>query len=380
MTKDLYNTLGISRSSSQDEIKKAYKKMAIKWHPDKNPDNVEEATNKFKEITEAYEILSDDKKKQIYDDMGYDAVSGSAGPNMDMSGNFADLNEMFGGAFGGLPFNMFGGRRQQETKNTMKMNLDITLEEVYKGCVKNISIPIKEKCDTCEGYGTNDKTSNSCNQCKGSGFVMQISQMGNMIQQRQVLCNNCKGSGSKRKENNSCKKCDGFGTVDGKLEKSITIKPNFDYTTKFPMKDKGSYNVKLRVHDDIIIEVKINDDKFKIANKYDLYYEHNIEINDALTGNGHNLDHPINKIFIESKDVIKDKDLRVINGYGLPYGNNKYGNLIIKYLYIYPNRLINTTNKKTSENKHVYSIKYTQQQDDEDDDNHHGRQQECRTQ
>lgn len=391
MSKDLYNILGINKNSSHDEIKKAYKKLAIKWHPDKNPNNVEEATSKFKEITEAYEILSDDKKKQIYDQFGYDAATGSGGDMGGMGGfgNFGadvDIADLLGnmGGLGG----MFGGpRRRKEEKSVINVRLNISLEEIFKGCTKKVKIPVQSKCKTCDGYGTKDKTSNNCEPCKGVGFVMKINRMGNMIQQQQVICSSCQGSGVRNRDSKSCDDCVGSGRVESELEKDIVIKPNFDHTTKFSMKDKGNYNTKLRTNDDIMIEVSITSKEYQVANKYDLYLEHDIDISDALSGVGHYVHHPTGKIYIESKDVIKDNDVRSIPNLGLPHGNNKFGHLIIKYKFIYPKALLPRTGETTDVDKSVKKVlsrKYEKEESnyESDDDAQYGRpkQQECHVQ
>ena len=397
MSKDLYDTLGLSKGCTQDDIKKAYRKLVIKWHPDKNPDKVEEATAKFKEISEAYEILSDEEKKSLYDRMGYEAVSGS-GPQQPPGGfgDFGNIGEMFGnigqGGFG--PFGqMFGNMQQQkETKGVDNIKIEVTLQEIYTGCVKKFEMRVKEKCEPCDGYGNTSKTSNSCKSCKGAGSTMQISQMGNMIQQRQVPCNQCRGTGVKQENKNSCKECTGNGYKYGTLTKEITIKPNFDHTTKFSLKDKGNYNVKLRCNDDIIISIHIKEDKFKILDKHDLYIETEIDIMDALCGNGVVINHPKQKLFVESKDIIKDKEMRYISNFGLPHGS-KTGILVIRYIYKYPNKLLTGQPKtdKPEDCKFMNSLVYDREEqahnndssDDETDQRHRQRQhqqQECKVQ
>lgn len=192
----------------------------------------------------------------------------------------------------------------------------------------------------------------------------------------------------RNRDSKSCEDCYGSGRVDTEVDKDIIIKPNFDYTTKFSMKDKGNYNTKLRKNDDIMIEINIAGKEYQVANKYDLYIEHDIDISDALSGAGHYIHHPTGKIYIESKEVIKDNDIRSISNLGLPHGNNKFGNLIIKYKFIYPKVLLPKTSEISDVDKNVrkvFSKKYVKEEsnyEDSDDERHNerGGQQECHVQ
>jgi molecular chaperone DnaJ len=230
--RDYYEVLGIDKNASEAEIKKAYRKLAMKFHPDKNPDN-KEAEESFKEASEAYEVLSDANKKQKYDQYGHAGLEGAFGgsgfswDNFTHAGDFSDIfsggglgsifEHLFGGGFGG------GGSRSSRSGNRgedLQISLSLTLEEINKGVDKKIKINVQDNCESCKGSGSSDGNTQTCSQCNGSGQVRQIqrSLFGQM--QTVVTCPSCNGTGKIIK--NKCIKCGG----DGRTAKSKTISIN----------------------------------------------------------------------------------------------------------------------------------------------------------
>lgn len=180
-SKDYYAILELNRNASINDIKKAYRELAKKWHPDKNPDNRENAEIKFKLIAEAYGVLSDEEKKQKYDQFGI--CEGDA-PNF--SSGFPDLSEIFASM----------GMHQPQQQPQQEAVIDITLAEVFTGCVKKLEIPINKCCDTCAGTGSKNKIKNRCDICKGSGMRTIVRQIGpGFIQQQTLPCTSCNQSG-----------------------------------------------------------------------------------------------------------------------------------------------------------------------------------------
>ena len=212
--KDFYETLGVARSASDEDIKKAYRKLAMKYHPDRNPDN-KASEDKFKEVQKAYDILSDKEKKTAYDQYGHAGVDpnmGSGGFGGGFSGaqgfDFGDIfSQMFGGAPGGGGSG--GSARQQSQQGAdLQYGLEISLEEAAAGVKKRITVPTHEECDLCHGSGAKPGTSAStCSTCRGSG-VIHVRQA---IFQMQQTCPSCHGSGQEIKE--PCLKCRGEGRV-----------------------------------------------------------------------------------------------------------------------------------------------------------------------
>ena len=189
--RDYYDILGVQKDSSAVDIKKAYRKVAMKYHPDRNPDN-QEAENKFKEAAEAYSVLSDEEKRQRYDQFGHAGVNqNSAGfSNMDASDIFSAFSDIFGG--GGSPFaDFFGGGSSRSNRKTagenLKISIPLSLEEIYDGTTKKIKIKRYERSDATSPV--------KCNKCNGSGEVRHVQQsmLGQIVNVQ--MCNNCKGIG-----------------------------------------------------------------------------------------------------------------------------------------------------------------------------------------
>ncbi len=228
---DYYNLLGVSRSASQDEIKKAYRKSALKYHPDKNPGDAA-AEKKFKEISEAYEVLSDDKKKQIYDQYGPDALRGGMGGGpggMGGMGGFSSADEALrtfmnafgGGGGGGSIFDSFFGDSGEASAvqqgASKKMNLTISFEEAIAGIEKEASITNYAMCEKCDGSGAASPSAlKKCNRCNGTGVTHQSRGFFSMSS----TCSSCGGHG--KTISDPCKTCHGEGRV--KKKQSITIK------------------------------------------------------------------------------------------------------------------------------------------------------------
>lgn len=245
---DYYNTLGLARGATQEEIKKAYRKNALKYHPDKNPGD-KEAERKFKEISEAYEVLSDEKKRQIYDQYGADALRGGAGMGGGHgAGGFSSMEEAlrtFMGAFGGgggggesifdtfFGFDSEGasGPRQGASK---KMNLTLTFEEAIRGTEKEASITNYAACDTCHGTGAASKNGvRTCAHCHGAGQVHQTRGFFSMT----TVCPTCQGQG--RTVTDPCKSCKGVGRIKKKQTIKIKIPPGIDSGMRLRMAGFG---------------------------------------------------------------------------------------------------------------------------------------------
>lgn len=224
MVKDtkLYDILELSPNAAESEIEKQYKVLAKKWHPDKNRDNIEEATKKSQELNEAKEILLNPDKRRLYDQFGLDMANGNASAGHGASAE--DLFGMFGG-FGGF------GRREPEKENII-IEQEVTLEQIYNGHTIKIDFKQKYCCEKCGGV------TNKCNACDGKGHRIQVVQMGPMIQQMQATCGNCKGSG-KIAVPNSCAECRGEGYKIRDVSVNVPLKNGLSNGQQIHLQNAG---------------------------------------------------------------------------------------------------------------------------------------------
>merc|ERR1711871_1593055 len=257
MVKDtkLYKTLGINQDASESEIKKAYRKLAIKFHPDKNKDNQEEASEKFKDISEAYQILSDPEKRKMYDSMGMDGVKGN-GMQFDPSDLFEHL--FGGGGMGGFPFgDIFGNRRSAKKENVpepLMVKKKVSLEDIYNGAEISFSYSQTSHCENCKGTGSITGVSSKCSACRGMGFVMISNQIApGMFQQIQRPCDNCNGTGIYIEPKNICKKSRGTGLKTEKKEIKIPLKKGISDGQKIHIQGAGNQIRNSKHRSDLIV-------------------------------------------------------------------------------------------------------------------------------
>ncbi len=258
MPKDYYTVLGVDRNASQDEIKKAYRKKALKYHPDKNPDDPA-AEQKFKEAAEAYSVLSDSQKRKRYDQFGHQGVKSEAGGGAGAYGGFSNVDDIFDafgdifGGFGGFG-DIFGssrsGRRTSRRRSRgtqrgsdLKIRLKLDLEEIAEGATKKVKVRRLERCEGCNGSGAESGSDmKTCPVCRGAGEVRQSTQsiFGQMVNVRE--CSNCDGTGQVIEE--LCRTCGGSGLVKKEVTLSIDVPPgvaNGNYMTLRGEGNKGPH-------------------------------------------------------------------------------------------------------------------------------------------
>ncbi|MBQ7410208.1 MAG: molecular chaperone DnaJ [Clostridia bacterium] len=250
--RDYYEVLGVGKNATDEELKKAFRKLAKQYHPDANPDNKEEAEKKFKEVNEAYEILSDKQKRQMYDQFGFDGPQGfnggqggyySYGSGFDGFGGFSDFGDF--GDLGDIFSSFFGGGASRTKTSTyarkgadLKVNLDITFEEAYSGVEKEISINRNEKCTQCNGTGAKRGTSpEKCSVCNGTGKIKQVvtTPFGQMATQK--ICTHCGGDGKVIKE--PCPECKGKGINKKSIKLKVKIPEGIDEGQTIVLKGEG---------------------------------------------------------------------------------------------------------------------------------------------
>lgn len=339
MAESLYDVLGVSNTASEDQIKDAYKKMSLKYHPDRN--RSEDAKEKFQKIAHAKDILLDEKKRAIYDKYGEEGLNGGG----------IDPMDMFFGKDAGVFENMFGfgtkNKRKQPSYTKMKVN--ITLEKFLKGGTFDLKFQRKVKCDSCEATGHKDKMPHKCTTCNGEGIAIKTLRRGNMIQQFQELCDDCSGTGNDKKNDNlKCGDCDGNGSLVKEQELSVKIPKTYPPKPQiFPK--KGTWETDCYTDLAIIFNVKITDPNYTINGEGKLCYNMEINLSDVICGFSKLLEHPSgNSINIVSKEgyVINPNMQYILRNLGFPKGETTFDDMILSFTVKYPSRINLDTSKK----------------------------------
>lgn len=286
--KDYYQILGVSKDANQEEIKRAYRKLALKYHPDANPNNKEEAEKKFKEIGEAYAVLSDPEKKARYDQFGTAEFANNGagfdfrnfyGEGMDDFGSFSDIFESF---FGGGSRRTYRRDRPKKGAN-LRYNLEINLKEAAFGTERKIEIPVWETCDRCNGSGTEPGTTKkTCPECNGTGEIRmtQNTFFGQSINIQ--TCPRCKGTGQIIEQ--PCKKCQGIGKVKKRKKINVKILAGVESGHRLRLAGMGEPGENGGPPGDLFIILKIKEENLFKRNGTDIYLDHKISLSKAILG------------------------------------------------------------------------------------------------
>jgi molecular chaperone DnaJ len=270
--KELYGVLGVDKSASEDEIKKAYRKMAMKYHPDRNPGD-KAAEESFKEANAAHEILSDPKKRAAYDAHGHAGID----PQAAGAGGFAGGN--FGDAFGDIFGEIFGGGRGRQQRADLRYNLEITLEEAARGTTTKLRIPTTETCEVCHGTGAEKgHDPETCPTCKGAG-VVRVSQGIFSVQQ---TCPQCRGTGKIVKH--QCKACSGAGVNKKSKTLEVKIPPGVDTDDRIRLAGEGEAGTNGGPAGDLYVVVQLKPHAVFQRDAADLHCEMPISFSTAALG------------------------------------------------------------------------------------------------
>jgi molecular chaperone DnaJ len=353
--RDYYEILEVPKDADEGTIKKSYRKIAMKFHPDRNPNN-KAAEDKFKEAAEAYEILSDADKRARYDRFGHAGVTGQQGYHSAESMNMDDIFSQFGDVFGDSPFESFfgnrGGQRSQGQKGSnLRIKLSLTLEEVEGGVKKTIKVKKRKTCTTCKGSGAKDGAVKNCQTCGGSGYVRQIRStfLGQM--QTTAQCPNCHGSGTIVVE--PCTKCRGEGRTLEDETIDIDIPAGVEDGMQLTMRGRGNAGIKGGPAGDLLISIEVKPHADLKRDGNNLIFELYLSFPDAAIGCSVDVPTLSGPVKIKIPPGTQSGKIFRLNGKGLPsvqaYGK---GDELI-YVNIWTPKKISDEEKKILEKLNV---------------------------
>ncbi|XP_052786954.1 dnaJ homolog subfamily A member 1-like [Mya arenaria] len=327
-----YDELGVKPSSTPEEIKKAYRKLALKFHPDKHPEDPE----KFKHISQAYEVLSDPKKRETYDRGGEEAIKGGGGGG---GGGFdfhspMDIFDMF---FGGGR----GRQRGPEKGKDVIHPLKVSLEDLYNGATRKLSLKKKVICSKCEGRGGKEGAVEKCPTCKGQGIQVHIRQLGpGMVQQMQSVCTECGGKRERINPKLRCKTCLGKKTIEDHKILEVHVDKGMKDGENIRFTGEGDQEPGLEAGDIIIVLDEKEHSRFK-RNGSDLIMDMELQLVEALCGFHRTIETLDKRSLVISclpGEVIKNDDIKCVLGEGMPVHRDPFtkGRLIIRFKVIFP--------------------------------------------
>ena len=352
--KDYYEVLGVDKNASDEEIKRAFRVLAKKYHPDVNKEPG--AEEKFKEIGEAYSVLSDPNKRKQYDQFGhaaFDGASGGAGFNWEDINLDDILSSVFGGEspFGGAfssgfgnfsSFSGFGGgnRRNRPTRGEdLLMRIRLTFDEAVFGCKKDIKVTVTEECDECHGKGGFDEV--TCQTCNGTGVIRDEQRSLFGIIQTQKVCPNCRGEGKTYK--NICRECRGEGHVSVNKTLTINVPEGIDTGHRLRLSGKGGAGSNGGENGDIYLEFVVDDHDYFERNGDDIYLEVPITITDAILGCKKEIPTLSGNGYVEIKPGTQNYSKLKLKGKGIKNPNTgKYGDMYVVVNVIIPTKLTRT--------------------------------------
>ena len=342
--RDYYEVLGIDKQATGPEIKKAYRSLARKFHPDKNPDN-KAAEEKFKEASEAYEVLSNADQRQKYDQFGHAGLEGAFGGNGFGWDNFThagDFDDMFSGIFdsffGGGHRRSYGGRSSRNKGEDLQISLSLSLQEIYTGVDKKIKINIQDTCDSCNGTGSSDGEVETCSQCNGAGQVRQMRRSFLGAVQSVVTCPTCNGSGKIIK--NKCTKCHGDGRVKKAKKVTVNIPAGVQEGQYLRLRGEGNRGLNGGANGDILVMIREKEDDIFERDGANIICEYPISFSQAALGSTLKVPTLNGKLKMKIPAGTQSGKVFRMRGQGLPEVNGSWkGDLFVKIIVITPTKL-----------------------------------------
>lgn len=351
--RDYYEVLGLQRNAASGEIKKAYRKLAVQYHPDKNPGN-KEAEEKFKEATEAYEVLIDDKKRSIYDQYGFEGVEGMGGASAGGfdPANFRGFEDIFGGDFSDMFESLFGGASRSHSSSrrgsNLRYNLRISFSDAVYGVKTEFGYSRNEMCADCKGSGAAAGSKRkTCPECRGAGRVRQNTGFFSIA----TGCRRCNGEGTIIEK--PCSSCRGKGVVPKKKTVNLSIPAGVEDGQHFTLSDNGHYGN--GGYGDLFVFISVQPDKHFERNGRDLYCAIPVSMSQAalgasvtvtgLNGKKHSLSIPPGT---QHESILR------IKGEGVPAGRRSAGDLCIQVRLEIPKKLSSKAKKALTEFSHIH--------------------------
>jgi len=333
-----YDLLGVTRESNDNDIKKQYRKLAMQYHPDKNPGNPD-AAEKFKEISTAYEVLSDAEKRDVYNKYGEEGLREGGGPGFTAEDIFS---QFFGGSFFGGGGPRRGGGRHQRKGEDLVHPLKVTLEDLYNGKTTKLSLQKHVLCGECGGKGSkNPSAMQKCTSCRGQGIKVTLRQIApGMVQQLQQTCPDCRGEGMVIKDKDRCVKCTGSKIVQEKKVLDVHIDKGMKAGQKVVFTGEGDQAPDIIPGDIIVTLQQIEHNMFR-RDGNDLLIEHSLTLVEALCGFQFHIVH-LDKRVLRVKsapgEVVTPGDIKCIDGEGMPTYRRPFekGRLIIRFNVQFP--------------------------------------------
>lgn len=322
--KDYYKALNLAKTATMHEIKSSYRKLAPQYHPDKNmhrdSDHKAMCETKFREITEAYEILSNEESRHKYDNYGI------------CDGDVEC-------------------REPPIQKQHQPHSINIHIHDIFSGINRTLHIPILNKCNQCNGYGSTNGVRNVCSDCNGQKIKVAVREVvpGFAVQQK-VPCTTCNQTGVICKPEHHCSSCSGSGKKQDIFTHTLHLPPMFDYLARIRIPNAGHYDCQLDEQCDIIISLTLlnTSTKFAVQKGHHLCLEYDINVYDAWNGSDIYIHHPDgNKYSVNANGIIRDKDIYVVVGLGLPSVSG-FGDLYVKFNYTYPTSTLTTLHDMVS--------------------------------
>lgn len=342
--RDYYEVLGVEKNSSVDEIKKAYRKKAMQYHPDKNPDDAS-AEEKFKEAAEAYEVLSNEQKRSRYDQFGHSGMNaggGGGGFSMNIEDIFSQFGDIFGGGGGFGGFSGFGGgarQKRQRRGSDTRIKLKITLKDVKNGITaKKIKLKKQVACEHCHGTGAKDGKLTTCSSCRGQGYVTQVSNTILGQVQQTVACPSCKGEGKVPKE--LCQHCGGEGIVRGEEVVSIDLPAGISDEMQMTLRGKGHAARRGGVNGDLIVTFEEVPHEHLERDGSNLHYDLMLSVSDAILGTHVEIPSIEGSFKIKTEPGTQPGKVLRLRGKGLPvYNSHRTGDLLVRIQVYIPKTL-----------------------------------------
>jgi len=342
-TTDLYEVLGLGRDATTDQIKKAYRKKAMEWHPDKHEGEMREvAQEKFKDIARAYEVLSDDQKRKIYDQYGEEGLQGGG-----MGSGFMDASDLFESIFGGGFFGMGGRKRQTGPARGQDVvhPLNVTLEDLYNGITKKIRVTRTRICKSCNGTGATKKDAVlTCDQCKGKGQVVQMRQLGpGFVSQQVTTCSKCQGKGKTVDPKFQCKDCQGRCVVNDQKTLEIHVERGMEHGQRLVFEGEADERPDV-LPGNIIFVIQQKPHEIFERDGSNLIMKKKISLLDALTGVEFEVKHLDGRyLTVKNKpgQVVKPNQVLEVPKEGMPRNGNPFdkGALLVQFEVEFPDSI-----------------------------------------